>query len=48
MCTKICVIAQELDIAAADKTLSCFNSPSAQELRRASLVVQSLEAGHTR
>lgn len=44
LCTTACVIAQDLDITAADKTISCFNSPSAQELRRASLVVQSLEA----
>ncbi len=44
LCATACVIAQDLDITAADETISCFNSPSARELRRASLVVQSLEA----
>lgn len=44
LCTHTVIVTQEMDITTADKTVSCFNSPSAQELRRASLVVQSLEA----
>ncbi|MFZ5954166.1 MAG: WD40 repeat domain-containing protein [Candidatus Dependentiae bacterium] len=38
------VKAQEMNITAADKSTSCFNSPSAKELRRASVVIQSIEA----